>query len=847
MSEWSAVQSPMLKYAEEIGWQPVAPSDADILRGGLTGQFFPELLTAQLKALNPDVIDEERAQEVLRRLRLLPATIEGNRDALRWLRGEMSVFVPADGRERNVKLIDFDRPDANIFQVTWEWRHKGTVYTNRADVVFLVNGLPVAVAELKAAEKQNGAAEGVDQVRRYHRETPEMLALPQVFEVSQMLDFLYGATWNTSRKNILNWKEDESGNYEKKVKAFFDRPRFLGVLKEYILFLSKDDVLSKVILRQHQTRGVEKVAARVADPTKRRGLIWHTTGSGKTLTMIAIAARLLRVGVGAEKPTVVMLVDRNELESQLFGNITAYGITSATVANSKRELRDLLAVDTRGLIVSMIHKFDDIPANINTRQGIVVLVDEAHRTTGGDLGNYLMAALPNATYIGFTGTPVDAIGQGKGTFKVFGGDDPQGYLDKYSVQESIEDGTTVQLNYALAPSSLRVDRETLDKQFLSLTETEGVADVEELNAILDRAVALREMMKAKTRVEGIASFVAQHFTETVAPMGFKAFLVAVDRDACTLYKEVLDKLLPPEMSRVVISAAHNDPERLKRYYLDANTEKAVRKSFIQPGQEPQILIVTEKLLTGFDAPILYCLYLDKPMRDHVLLQTIARVNRPYEDGAGRTKPCGFVLDFVGIFERLEKALAFDSDTVASVIQNIDVLKTLFATLLREQGPDYLPLTGGWSDKDKERAIEHFQESETREKFFKFYKQIATLYDILSPDAFLRPHIDDYQALTVLFGLIRNAYAARVYVDKELTAKTRALLREKTTVYDIGLPQQIHTLGAAELAALKDSGDSDVTKVLNLRKALAAAVDAEGAGRPFVVTIGERAETLAQAY
>lgn len=316
MSERSAVQDPMVKYAGEIGWELVAPEEAQRLRGGIDGQFFPEVLATQLQALNP-FLTPEMSAEVIRRLRLLPARIEGNQDALRWLRGEMSVFVPGEKRERNVTLIDFENPDRNVFQVTPEWRHKSTVYTNRADVVFIINGIPVAVAELKAAEKPEGAAEGVEQIRRYHRETPEMLAIPQVFEVSQMFNFFYGATWAASRKNLLNWKDDapEDTAYEAKVKGFFDRQRFLRMLKEYVLFLTKDDILSKVILRQHQTRAVEKVIERAAEPTKRRGLIWHTQGSGKTLTMITVASGLLRGTIRGEKPTVVMLVDRNELEA----------------------------------------------------------------------------------------------------------------------------------------------------------------------------------------------------------------------------------------------------------------------------------------------------------------------------------------------------------------------------------------------------------------------------------------------------------------------------------------------------------------------------------------------------
>lgn len=847
MSERSAVQNPMLQYADEIGWEYIAPEDALRLRGGDTGLYFAEILEAQLLRLNPGVVDISRAAEIIRQLNLLNPTIEGNRDALSWLQGEQSVFVPEENRERNVRLIDFEHLDNNVFHVTDEWRQKGTVFSNRADVVFLINGIPVAITETKSASKREGLADGVEQIRRYHRETPQMFIATQVFEVTQLLDFFYGVTWSTNRKNIFNWREVEPGNYEQKIKVFFDRERFVRLLRDYIVFLTKDDELTKIILRQHQTRAVEKVIARIDDPASHRGLIWHTQGSGKTLTMITIASKLLRRERGAEKPTVLMIIDRNELESQLFKNIAGYGISTVRVAENRRDLQRLLASDYRGLVVSMIHKFDDIPANMNTREGVVVLVDEAHRTTGGDLGNYLMAALPNATYIGFTGTPIDKLAQGKGTFKVFGAEDETGYLDKYSIAESIEDGTTVRLNYALAPSDLRIDRETLERQFLSLANTEGVSDIEELNAILDRAVALKEIMKAPDRIEKIAGYVATHFRENVEPMGFKAFLVAVDREACALYKKALDRYLPKEYAQVVYSPSHNDKAALKEYYLHPDDEKKVRKDFLKKSEQPKILIVTEKLLTGYDAPILYCMYLDKPMRDHVLLQAIARVNRPYEDEEGLVKPYGFVLDFVGIFEKLERALAFDSDVVASVIQNIDVLKDRFATLMREAGPQYHPLTHGWDDKAKERAIEYFADQQRREAFFVSFRQTQNLYDILSPDAFLRPFMDDYLALAELYGLIRNAYTDRVYVDKEFTAKTRDLLREHTTGGELEPPGAIHNLGPEELAALKDGDASDTTKILNLRKILATVVADEGAAKPFLLSIGERAEKLAQAY
>jgi type I restriction enzyme, R subunit len=673
-------------------------------------------------------------------------------------------------------------------------------------------------------------------------------------------------------------------DYETAVKTFFNRRRFLEMARRHIIFLSKDDELSKIILRQHQTEAVEKVIEHVYDPNKRRGLVWHTQGSGKTLTMISIAANLLqevgsqpngtqiftdehglqsaeirenpRLSVSDseeaerlpnEKPTVLMLVDRNELESQLFQNIQSYGIHNVQVAQNKAELRQILRSDYRGLLVAMIHKFDKADANLNERANIVVLVDEAHRTTGGDLGNYLMAALPNATYIGFTGTPIDRLAKGQGTFKTFGVDDPQGYLDKYAIAESIADGTTVPLHYSLAPSDLLVDRETLDREFLDLREMEGVSEVEEIDAVLNQAVALKEMMKAEGRVAKIAQFVARDFQERIAPMGFKAFLVAVDREECALYKEALDPLLPPGTCEVVYSPAHNDPPALKKHYLTPDQEKGIRRDFARKEAQPQILIVTEKLLTGYDAPILYCLYLDKPMRDHVLLQTVARVNRPYEDDDGLKKRMGLIVDFVGIFGRLEKALAFDSDVVTAVIQNLDVLQNLFEAMMGEQAPAYLPLTTGWNDKAKERAVLHFEEKEKREAFFKFFRQLQNLYDILSPSAALRPFIEDYQALAALYGMIRSAFSDRPYIDPDFTAKTKALLRQHTHSGDIEPPTVIYEIGPQQLRLIKESDSADEVKVLNLRKLLNVLVAEEGGAKPYLLSIGERAEWVAQAY
>jgi type I restriction enzyme R subunit len=850
-TETLAVQLPMLRYAQEIGWTRVDEAEALRRRGGETGRVFVQRFTDQFSKLNAaDGLNGAHAAEVLRRLQDLPPRIDGNRDMLAWLRGERSVYHAGQRREINARLIDFENPDANTFDVTPEWRFTNGKEHNRYDVVFLVNGLPVLVAETKAAHKQDGIERGIDQIRRYHAETPEMMAALQLFDVTQLRELWYGATWSLERKNLFRWRTDEADDYETSIKTFCDRERILRCLGDFIVFAAKDDDLRKYVLRQHQTRAVDKVVARCADPRKHRGLVWHTQGSGKTFTMITVAHKLLselRFG----KPTVLMLVDRNELETQLFGNLAGVGVPH-TVAGSKAHVQKLLAEDYRGLIVSMIHKFEGIPKDLNTRGDIFVLIDEAHRSTGGDLGNFLLGALPNAKWIGFTGTPIDKTAYGKGTFKTFGVDDPAGYLDKYSIAESVADGTTLKLHYELAPNELKVDRDLLEKEFLELAEAQGVSDIGELNAILDRAVTLKTAMKNRQRVEHIARFVAEHFRSKIQPMGFKAFLVAVDRPACALYKEALDQFLPPEWSRVVYTSAHGDTAELKRYKLEAREEKALRKSFAKPDTDPQILIVTEKLLTGYDAPILYCMYLDKPMRDHVLLQAIARVNRPYEEGDGRVKPAGFVLDFVGIFDNLEKALAFDSDEVQSVIENLDLLKATFKVRLGELRGEFL--TGqfarsakGADDKAVEAVVAAFTDRERRLSFLNRFKDLERMYEIISPDAFLRDFMDDYLRLVRLYDLVRAMFSMRPMVDRALLRKTQSLVQEHVTADDPTGPLKRYEINEQTLDALRNGRTPDAVKVINLARSLVATVTDEAGEKPHLKSIGERAEEVIQRF
>ena len=848
-SERKAVQEALIKYAEEVGWEYIPPEEALRLRGGEQGLIFREVFREQLAKLNNGFFEPYHADDLINKLEKLSPGIEGNLAAWEYLKGLKTVFVPQEKREKNVRFVDEEDIFRNTFHVTDEFTYENDYHRNRYDVVFLINGFPVVFVETKAAHKIEGISEALDQVRRYHKETPEALTLLQVYTLTHLIRFYYAATWNLSGKALLNWRAESGGaDFETLVKTFFDRKHIIETLLHYILFTRQDEELKKVVLRPHQIRAVRKILTRAGDQEKHRGLIWHTQGSGKTYTMI-VAAKLILENPLFESPTVIMLVDRNELEQQLFGNLTSVGFEQVVVAKSKRHLQELLADDHRGLIVSTIQKFEGMPEAINTRRNIFVLVDEAHRTTGGKLGNYLMGALPNATFFGFTGTPIDKSAHGKGTFITFGIDDPpHGYLDKYGIAESIEDGTTVKLHYSIAPAELKPDKEVLEKEFLALTEAEGVSDPEVLDKILEKAVTLKNMLKSPERVEKVARYVVEHFRDYVEPLGYKAFLVAVDREACALYKEALDELLPPEYSAVVFSPFYNDPEHLKKYHLSEEEEKRIRKAFRDPEKLPKILIVTNKLLTGFDAPVLYAMYLDKPMRDHVLLQAIARVNRPYEDETGRAKPCGLIIDFVGVFDNLKKALAFDSGDIEGIVEDIGKLKERFKELMEGPAQEYLSLVLGKSpDKAVEAVLKEFLSEEKRQKFYEFYRELSDLYEILSPDAFLRPYLEDYDTLSRMYRILREAYEADALVDRELARKTAKLVQEHTKSGKIKASLEIYEINEDLLRKLEGSKASPTEKVLNLFRSIEVLVSKEAKVNPFLVSIGEKAESLAKQF
>ncbi len=854
-SERESVQEPLIKYASEIGWKIVSREEAESLRGGTQGLLFSSVFKEKLITLNPGLIDSENARVVIQSMESVRYDIRGNKDALSWMRGQKSIYSEKEKRELTISVIDYQNPDNNTFQVTDEWE-TAAQKPHRADVMFLINGIPVAIVETKSARKKEPIWDGLTQIRQYHKDTPAMLALPQVFDITDVLGFHYGATWNTEVKSVFNWKDEQDGNFEKKVKAFFDRERFLKLLERWILFFQKDDELRKTVLRQHQTRAVEKIENRCADIKKTRGLIWHTQGSGKTFTMIKAAELVFKSKTALGDPTVILMIDRNELQGQLAGWLESLsyegGITGVNIrpAKTKNDLREILKSDFRGLAVSMIHKFDDMPANINKRENIFVFIDEARRSVEGDFGNYLTGALPNATFIGFTGTPVDKTQYGKGTFKVFGKDDEKGYLDKYSIMESIKDGTTVELKYKLAPVKMRVPEETLEREFLQMAETERLNDMEKLNRVLDRAVTLKNFLKSEERITLVAKYAAEHFKENVLPLGYKAFFVAVDREACALYKREFDRLLPPESVKAVYTQSQHDTETLPlvaEYQLSGDEEKSLRKEFQKPGRDPKLFVVTDKLLTGFDAPILYCMYLDKPMRDHVLLQSIARVNRPYSFEE-KEKPHGLIVDFVGILNSMKKALAFDSKDVSGVIEDIDILFESFGEKMKE-ARGWLKITDGLrEDKAIEKIIEHFSDKGRRDKFIEFFRETQSLYEILSPDGKLAQFLEGYKNLCGVYEIVMKEFERNeLPVEyRQFQKKTEELIRDKVGAYTTEEKETETAVSEKTLEEITKSGKSDEVKVHNLLK-LIEKLNAELEKILGLSPMSEKARKLREKY
>lgn len=854
ITEKRDVQDQLINYLIGIGWQFIGQHELPKWRNDDEKQpFLEDVLREQLSALNGWNVSDSRVDDVVRRLRLLTPSLEGNEAFLHWLRGHKTAYDAAQQREFNVTLIDYDHPENNCFYFTEEMWFEDRD-RRRMDMVLFINGLPVLLIENKSPKLEDPGMEGFEQVQdTYTRMIPEFLKYPIPFAVcASRLE--YGATWNNDSKAFYSWKTDEKDyGLENLCKTFFDKQAVLNLLRDYTVFYRNDDAVQKFLLRPHQIRTVEKITKRVVDGQDSldkpdTGLEWHTQGSGKTLTMIVVAS-VVRRHAALQNPTLLIVVDRLELEGQMLQNLEAFGFPIVTRARSRTHLQELLAGDYRGLIVTTIHKFDRMPAKVCERRNVIILIDEAHRSQEGDLGIYMNAALPHSFRFGFTGTPIDKGKVGRGTFQMFGQFDPNGYHDKYGINESIEDKTTVPLFYTLAPTNIWVDKLKLEGEFSQIledffdqVEEEGAGTQEALSRILKKADKLMAVLKAPQRIGAIAEHIATHFQENVLPLGFKALVVTPDREACALYKQALDELLPPEWSVVVYS---DDPKRdsdlMRSFYLDEDAEKRVRKAFRDPDKDPKLLIVTEKLLTGYDAPVAYCMYLDKPLKDHTLLQAIARVNRPYTN-----KSNGLIVDYIGVFSNLQRALSFDQASITKGLIDLETLKARFLELLGGAFDAVEPIQPSNASGRVDRIIDYFFDEQKREAFVKVFEELQTAYEILSPDPFLRPYIDDYVLLVDIYQTVYSYFdpkAQQRRLERSLLKKTEKLIQEHVEVSAVASPLPLYPINKNIADVIRADNVSEQVKVINLQRSLVTHIQEHGDQQPYLISIGEEVERV----
>lgn len=775
-------------------WQYKSPQD---LHRSVNEVLIEQDLKAALIKLNPEITQNpDLADEVIYKLRAILISVHqvglvrANEEFFKWLQGDKTMPFGENNRHVPVRLIDFDALQNNSFIATTQFRIRHRE-TKIPDVVLFINGIPVVVGEAKTPIRPAISwLDGAHEVHDIYENAVSQLFVPNILSFATEGKELYYGAIRTPLEFWAPWRleNDEDaiakrlglGEVGKELNDLLHPQRLLDILQNFSLFTTnKKKQRIKVIPRFQQYEGANKIVERVKEGKIKKGLIWHFQGSGKSLLMV-FAAQKLRREKDLKSPTVIVLVDRTDLDTQITGTFNAADISNVETTDNIKQLQKLLENDTRKIIISMIFKFRDAKPNMNTRDNIIVLVDEAHRTQEGDLGRQMRAALPNAFLFGLTGTPVNKAD--KNTFWAFGAEEDQGgYMSRYTFHDSIRDNATLPLHFEPRLVDVHVDKETIDKAFEEFKESAALTD-EEADALNKKSAKMSAFLKSPERVAKIVEDISIHFKDKVAPHGFKAMIVTPDRYACVQYKEELDKYFPEEASRVVISTSANDELEFKQKWgVDKSQQEKIVDEFNDAQSDLQFIIVTAKLLTGFDAPILQTMYLDKSIKDHTLLQAICRTNRLFPN-----KSFGRIVDYFGVFDDAAKALQFDEESIKTVISNLTELRDKLPKAMEEALSHF---------EGVDRTIDGFEglevaqnaigNNDKKDAFAKDYKYLSKIWESLSPDPILNDYQEDYKWLSQVFESVRPA------VDNigkllwfSLGAETTKLMHENTHVGEV---------------------------------------------------------------
>ncbi|MEI6895762.1 MAG: HsdR family type I site-specific deoxyribonuclease [Colwellia sp.] len=745
---------------------------------------------------------------------------------------------------QTVKLIDFDQPDNNEFICTNQFKVEGVNQKIIPDIVCFVNGLPLAVIECKSPYIASPMSEGINQLRRYaNLRTPEdHEGAEKLFWYNQLMistcrDQAKVGTISSSSAHYGEWKDaypftdeqltkqslvnnivdfhkqvdierpdnalleqeiekvaETKGAYEvlsdvtaqqRLLAGLFNKASFLDILQNFILFETDDGRVIKKVARYQQYRAVNKVIERLKagkDRKGKSGVVWHTQGSGKSLTMVMLAVKMRR-DAELKQYKLVFITDRTQLDEQLSNTFRDAQGETVYNAGSVAQLKALLKKDSSDLVTAMVQKFADLEkeqenqlkvaegfSDLNPSDKIIVLADEAHRTQFGGLAMTINAALPNAPKIGFTGTPLlktQKMGQAFG-----------GYIDEYKINEAVADGATVKLLYEGREVKSEVAGESLDKLF---EEYFGDYTADEQKEIKKKYGVERAVREAPARIRWVCIDLIKHYKEHIRPDGFKAMIVVGSRHAAAIFKKTLDELGAPP-SEVIISGDHND-EKYIAQHTDKVRQKQVISNFKKPfglnkqGTEEKkkkfdntaFLIVKDMLLTGFDAPIAQVMYIDRKLQDHTLMQAIARVNRTYKN-----KECGYVVDYFGLATHLTEALElFSSEDVEGTYESLkDEIPKLKAKHTRA-----MSFFSKVKSDDVDDYVLALKDETIRAQFDMAFKQFAKQLNVILPDVQAAPFIPDMKLLGKIHNASKTLYRDAGLDMKEIGAKVRLLVDE----------------------------------------------------------------------
>lgn len=826
-NEENTVEQMFINAAGKCGWIYVEP------------QFVPRLpdevlvvqwLMEALLALNP--ITPEQAEQVIYKLRAC-ITSGGSSDELitandkfrKLLFEENSYPFGENGDNINIRFFaKADDAYRNRCIVTnqWEYPRKSKEGGKRLDLVYVINGIPMVVGEAKTPVKASVTwADGAADIMHYQKSIPEMFVPNILTFASEGRELQYASIgcpvdkwgpWFADEERKHGTLEDAEHNYV----SLMTPERLLDIYRFYSVFTGTSRGRKiKIVCRYQQYLGGEAIVQRVLSTYTngsgpRKGLIWHFQGSGKSWLMVFAAQKLRRQEV-LKAPTVVIVDDRIDLEDQITGDFTRAEIPNIDSISSKQELEE--KIHQRKILITTIFKFGDLSDGevIDDRDNIILLMDEAHRTQEGDLGKKMRTALPNAFFFGLTGTPINR--NDHNTFACFGAEeDKYGYISKYTFQNSVEDKATLELNFKTVPVEMHLDNANLQKEFDELTDQISEEDKNELV----RRTSVEAFFTAEKRINDVCKYIVTHFREYVEPTGMKAQVVVYNRECCVKYKKALDALLgTDDQTTIVMHTSGDKADDYKAYKRSRDEEKKLLDQFRDPLSPLKFVIVTSKLLTGFDAPILQCMYLDKPMKNHTLLQAICRTNRTYNEN----KKCGLIVDFVGVFEDVAKSLAFDEETVKTIVKNIDEIKGLIPTFM-QQCIEFFPgvdrTIGGWEGLTA--AQQCLKDDQVKTSFGRHFARLNKAWEIVSPDSYLTVFQNDYTWLAQVYQSVRPVSGGNL-IWTLLGAKTIEIIHRNIETIDIGTPLEDLVVDSDVIDAVLEDEKAREKKIVEIEKML----------------------------